>query len=163
MPRAAAFIALVVPVVLAAGCASEPETVLQTDLPQVPGMTPRDTVDLRQEGGRVVAGQFAYTGSIPALSIRVGETMSRFEGMGWQLRSETLTAATAVLVYAKDDRTATVHIVRNGLQPLMSTAVTRVEQKRASPAEGTPPAAEDAPVPGNSEPPATPPAMPVIG
>jgi HlyD family secretion protein len=42
---------------LVAACASEPDTVLQTDLPQVPGLTPRDSSGIRQQGDRVVAGQ----------------------------------------------------------------------------------------------------------
>lgn len=149
MTRAPAFIALLM---LLAACSSDPETVLQTDLPQVPGMAPRDTVDLRQEAGRVVAGQFAYTGAIPALSARVSETMARFEGMGWKLQSQTLTGSTAVLVYGKDDRTATVQIIRNGLQPLMSTAVTTVESKGDPSGPQAPPSGE-APAP----------AAPVIG
>ncbi|MFM7799432.1 MAG: hypothetical protein ACKOEL_07795 [Planctomycetota bacterium] len=149
MTRVPAFMALLA---LLAACSSDPETVLQSDLPQVPGMAPRDTVDLRQEAGRVVAGQFAYTGAIPALAVRVSETMARFEGMGWKLESQTLTGSTAVLVYGKDDRTATVQIIRNGLQPLMSTAVTTVERKGAAPEAPAAPAA-DAPAP----------AAPVIG
>lgn len=111
-----------------AGCATEPETVLQSDLPQVPGMAPRDTTGLRQDGGRVTAGQFAYTGNVTSLGERTAETMSRFSGMGWTLRSQTVTGATAVLVYAKDTRTARVEIIRNGVQPKMSTAVLRVDE-----------------------------------
>jgi hypothetical protein len=145
MPRVPAYIALLA---LLAACSGDPETVLQSDLPQVPGMTPRDTIGLRQDGGRVVGGQFAYTGSIPGLSSRIAETMARFEGLGWKLRSETLTGATAVLVYAKDDRTATVQIVRNGLQPLMSTAVMRVDQAKAVPQSSDAPEAPAAPVSG---------------
>ena len=110
-----------------AACSSEPETVLQTDLPQLPGMAPRDTVGLRQEAGRVTGGQFAYTGSIPSLGARTQETMARFANLGWQLESETVTGSTAVLVYRKDTRSARVEIIRNSLQPRMSTAVTVVE------------------------------------
>lgn len=149
MRPAAAAIALLA---LAAGaCSSDPETVLQTDLPQVPGMAPRDTVGLRQESGMVMAGQFAYTGNIPALGPRAAETMARFSGMGWQLASETLTGSTAVLVYRKDRRTARVEIIRNGVQPRMSTAVTTVTSEAAmsatapAPAVPTAPAAEAAP------------------
>jgi hypothetical protein len=116
-----------------AACGSDPETVLQSDLPQVPGMAPRDTVGLRQEGGRVTGGQFAYTGSIPSLGTRTQETMARFAGMGWQLASETVTGSTAVLVYRKDTRTARVEIIRNALQPRMSTAVTVVEAAPVTP------------------------------
>ena len=100
--------------------------VLQTDLPQVPGMTPRDSDGLRQEGDRVVAGQFSYKGPVPALRERVAETMVRFEQAGWALASQTVTEATAVLVYRKDTRVARVEIIRNGVQPKMSTAVVTV-------------------------------------
>lgn len=129
---------------LAGGCASEPETVLQSDLPQVPGMAPRDTTGLRQDGGRVVAGQFAYTGNVPSLGSRAAETMARFGGMGWTLRSQTMTSSTAVLVYGKDTRTARVEIIRNGVQPKMSTAVLRVESASEPPVAAPPATAPDA-------------------
>jgi len=149
MRPAAAAIALLA--LACAGCSSDPETVLQTDLPQVPGMAPRDTVGLRQEGGRVVAGQFAYTGSIPSLGQRTAETMARFSGNGWALASETLTGSTAMLVYRKEGRTARVEIIRNGVQPRMSTAVTTVTQDApAAPAPAQPAApAEPAAPPKN--------------
>lgn len=146
-PTAIAALALLV-----GGCASEPESVLQSDLPQVPGMAPRDTVGLRQEGGLVTAGQFAYTGDVPSLGARAAETMARFGGMGWTLRSQTMTSSTAVLVYGKDTRTARVEIIRNGVQPKMSTAVLRVESATAAPPAATPSPASttagDAPVAG---------------
>ena len=136
MRPAAAAIALLA--LAAAACSSDPDTVLQTDLPQVPGMAPRDTVGLRQEGGRVVAGQFAYTGSIPSLGERSAETMARFSGLGWSLASETLTGSTAVLVYRKDERTARIEIIRNQVQPRMSTAVTTVTSAPPAPAPPAP-------------------------
>lgn len=152
----------------AAGCASDPETILQSDLPQVPGMSPRDTVGLRQDGGRVTGGQFAYTGAIPALGARTQETMARFSQLGWQLSAETVTGSTAVLVYRKDDRTARVEIIRNALQPRMSTAVITVSA--GSPATAAPPAAaaEQAPASAPAAAPAVPdapavPAAPVSG
>ncbi len=147
MRPAAAAIALLA--LAAAACSSDPETVLQTDLPQVPGMAPRDTVGLRQEGGRVVAGQFAYTGSIPSLGERTAETMARFSGLGWSLASETLTGSTSVLVYRKDGRTARVEIIRNQVQPRMSTAVTTVTAEAPAPAAPAPaPTAPGKPVSG---------------
>jgi hypothetical protein len=138
--------AIAVLLLAAAGCSSDPETVLQSDLPQVPGMAPRDTIGLRQEGGRVTGGQFAYTGAIPALGARAQETMARFGSLGWQLSAETVTGSTAVLVYRKDSRTARVEIIRNALQPRMSTAVITVETAAApGPAPATPAPATPAP------------------
>ena len=132
-----------------AGCRSEPETVLDSDLPQVPGMAPRDTTGLRQEAGRVTGGQFAFKGPVRSLNDRVGETMARFQGAGWTLSSQTLTGATAVLVYRKDTRTARVEIIRNGVQPLMSTAVVKVESSAPAPAASPAPApAPEKPVSG---------------
>jgi len=109
-----------------AGCASEPTTVLQSDLPQVPGMVPRESARIRQEAGRVTGGQFDYKGNVENTRIRARETRARFEENGWKLHSETLTPATAILEFRKDERAATVEIVRNQLQPRMSTAVMRV-------------------------------------
>jgi hypothetical protein len=109
-----------------AGCASEPTSVLQSDLPQVPGMVPRESSRIRQEGGRVTGGQFDYKGNVENTRLRARETRARFEESGWKLHSETLTPATAILEFRKDERAVTVEIVRNQLQPRMSTAVMRV-------------------------------------
>ena len=119
---------------LVAACASEPDTVLQTDLPQVPGLTPRDSSGIRQQGDRVVAGQFAYKGPVVDLRQLADQTMSRFQLAGWELASTTINTSTAVLVYRKDTRTARVEIIRNGVQPKMSTAVLQVQSTEAKPA-----------------------------
>lgn len=150
-------------------CQGEPETVLQSDLPQVPGMTPRESSGLRQEGARVLGGQFEFKGPVPNLGKQVGETMSRFDLAGWALASETMTGATAVLVYRKDTRTARVEIVRNGVQPRMSTAVMQVETTeplpppKPAPVEPEPPAPSEvaaAPAPAPAEPQPAAPAAP---
>lgn len=149
MKRPAVAIAALMACSLAA-CHGEPETVLQSDLPQVPGMTPRESSGLRQEGSRVVGGQFEFKGPVPSLGKQVAETMSRFDLAGWTLASETTTGATAVLVYRKDTRTARVEIVRNGVQPRMSTAVLLVES--SSPAPTAAPAPAPTPVPAAAAP-----------
>ena len=133
MRAAPAAIAAVLLAVVAA-CASEPDSVLQTDLPQVPGLTPRDSSGIRQQGDRVVAGQFAYKGPVMDLRQLADQTMSRFQLAGWELASTTINTNTAVLVYRKDTRTARVEIIRNGVQPKMSTAVLQVQSTEAKPA-----------------------------
>jgi hypothetical protein len=123
----------------AASCASEPETVLQSDLPQVPGLTPRDSSGIVQAGGRVTGGQFAYKGFVEDLPQCVTATRARYEGAGWRLWSETVTGATAVLEFRKDSRSARVEIIRNQVQPRMSTAVLKViDRDAAAPAPGAP-------------------------
>ena len=94
------------------GCSTEPDSVLQSDLPQIPGMTPRDSSGLRQSEGRVTAGQFSYKGPISNLNARANETMARFDQAGWKLSSQTLSASTANLIYRKDNRT-----VRSATEP----------------------------------------------
>jgi hypothetical protein len=108
------------------GCSTEPDSVLQSDLPQIPGMTPRDSSGLRQSEGRVTAGQFSYKGPISNLNARANETMARFDQAGWKLSSQTLSASTANLIYRKDNRTVRVEIIQNGVQPKMSTGVLTV-------------------------------------
>ena len=110
----------------ATGCSTEPDSVLQSDLPQIPGMTPRDSSGLRQSEGRVTAGQFSYKGPISNLNARANETMARFDQAGWKLASQTLSASTASLTYRKDNRTVRVEIIQNGVQPKMSTGVLTV-------------------------------------
>jgi hypothetical protein len=108
------------------GCSTEPDSVLQSDWPQIPGMTPRDSSGLRQSEGRVTAGQFSYKGPISNLNARANETMARFDQAGWKLSSQTLSASTANLIYRKDNRTVRVEIIQNGVQPKMSTGVLTV-------------------------------------
>ena len=110
-----------------AGCASDPETVLQTDLPQVPGMVARDTTGLKQREGEVIGGQFAYKGPIPEMAARVDEVKGKFALYGWRLASESMSGTKALLEFEKGSRRASVELIRNGVQPKMSTAVLRVQ------------------------------------
>jgi len=140
-PTAILLLATIVATTWATGCATEPDTVLQSDLPQIPGMVPRDSTGIRQSEGRVTAGQFSYKGPISNLNARANETMSRFDLAGWKLSSQTLSPATASFIYRKDSRTVRVEIIQNGVQPKMSTAVLTV----TSDAEAKAPEAEPAP------------------
>jgi hypothetical protein len=115
-----------------ASCKSEPDTVLSTDLPQVPGLTPRDSSGIVQRGDQVTAGQFAYKGDVPSLAARVQETRGRFDAAGWKLYAETLSPSMAVLEFRKGDRSARVEIIRNEIQPKMSTAVMTVKTREVS-------------------------------
>ncbi len=127
---------LAVSVLALSACESDPGTVLQTDLPQLPGMTGRESSGLKQEGGVVEAGTFAYKGAIPDLPARVGETTQRFAGLGWQLHSERRTASTARLEFTKGNRHAVVELIRNDLAPGMSTGVTMVTTVNTPPTSG---------------------------
>ncbi|MFM8784220.1 MAG: hypothetical protein ACKOFI_03510 [Phycisphaerales bacterium] len=131
MRRAATTLAFLAAVALAS-CASEPETVLRTDLPQVPGLVPRDSSGSGQRGDQVTAGQFAYKGDVPNLAARVQETRGRFDAAGWKLYAETLSPSMAVLEFRKGDRSARVEIIRNEIQPKMSTAVMTVRTREVS-------------------------------
>ena len=115
-----------------ASCKSEPDTVLSTDLPQVPGLTPRDSSGIVQRGDQVTAGQFAYKGDVPSLAARVQETRGRFDAAGWKLYAETLSPSMAVLEFRKGDRSARVEIIRNEIQPKMSPAVMTVKTREVS-------------------------------
>jgi hypothetical protein len=119
---------------LAAACSGDPATVLQTDLPQIPNMTGRESSGIVHEGNVIEAGTFAYKGAVSDLDAQVAETRAAFSGRGWTLESERRTPATASLVFAKGVRRARVEVIRNDLAPGMSTAVTRVETLAAAPA-----------------------------
>ena len=131
MRRAATTLAVLAAAALAS-CASEPESVLRTDLPQVPGLVPRDSTGIVQRGDQVTGGQFAYKGDVPNLAARVQETRGRFDAAGWKLYAETLSPSMAVLEFRKGDRSARVEIIRNEIQPKMSTAVMTVRTRDVS-------------------------------
>lgn len=116
-----------------AGCAAEPDTVLQTDLPQVPGMVARDTAGLKQREGVVIGGQFAYKGPIPEMAARVDEVKGKFALYGWRLASESMSGTKALLEFEKGSRRASVELIRNGVQPKMSTAVLSVRAPGLAP------------------------------
>lgn len=132
-----------------AGCASDPETVLQSDLPQVPGMVARDTTGLQQREGEVIGGQFAYKGPIPEMAARVDEVKGKFVLYGWRLASESVSGTKALLEFEKGSRRASVELIRNGVQPKMSTAVLRV---RAPGLATDAPAEAPAPAPATPDP-----------
>lgn len=117
----------------AAGCQSSPENVLQTDLPQIPGMVGRQSTGLEQSHGMILAGTFAYKGDISDLGTRMQETTARFAAAGWLLESERRTEATAHMTFVKGMRRANVELIRNDLAPSMSTAVTKVHTATETP------------------------------
>ena len=96
MPRVPAYITLLA---LLAACSGDPETVLQSDLPQVPGMTPRDTIGLRQDGDRfrwdrqfnsaylVGAGPPPYPRYDKVFLAPFGETMPYISNWDWLERA----------------------------------------------------------------------------
>lgn len=126
---------------LAFACNSDPTTVLASDLPQVPNMTARESTGIRQADGAIEAGVFAYKGEVDNLGQRIKDTVSRFSGLGWTLVSERTTAATARLEFGKGQRRAVVEIIRNDLEPAMSTAVTTVRTEGEKPPAPAAPAA----------------------
>ncbi len=151
-PTFASVLLAAVAVLGPSGCQSDPETVLQSDLPQVPGMAPRDSVRLQQDGSRVTGGQFSYKGAVTDLAARVEETKTRFAMQGWRLATETQTGSTAALTFTKDDRTARVEILRNGVQPGMSTAVLLVWKTDAAAGDATAASAPAATAPATNAP-----------
>ncbi|MFO0784657.1 MAG: hypothetical protein U0636_13360 [Phycisphaerales bacterium] len=108
------------------GCDSAPDTVLQSDLPQIPGMTGRESTGLKQSEGVIQAGHFAFKGSVDNMDQTIQETESRFSAQGWTMKSKVRSLATAKMVFMKGVREARVEIIRNELEPAMSTAVTVV-------------------------------------
>lgn len=89
-------------------------------------MTGRESTGLRQVEGVIEAGHFASKGSVDSMDQTIQDTESRFSAQGWTLKSKVRSLATAKLVFLKGVREARVEIIRNELEPAMSTAVTIV-------------------------------------
>lgn len=121
-----------------AGCDSHPEFVLDSDIPQVPGMEQRLGFDIKRSGGNIIGGVFIFVGPIRETEKTMRALASRFKDSGWSVERETPGFPRSALVFKKDDRLVEVVLDADQLEPAMSKAQYVVSGKEDSAAKSDP-------------------------
>ncbi|MBC24246.1 MAG: hypothetical protein CMJ32_10070 [Phycisphaerae bacterium] len=111
---------------VASGCSTAEQRVLETDLPNIPSMEERSVLDLEQSGGMITEGKLVYKGRVDDAIRRMRIMRDRFSDNGWRIQSVNGGKIKAVGLFQKGRRECEVVILKNQLDPQMSTGVIRV-------------------------------------
>ena len=109
-----------------AGCSTQPDVVLASDIPTVPDMEQRLGYDIKRRQGELVGGRFIFVGPILEMDEMIKSIDSRFTGYGWSTERSTWLFPRSELVFAKEDRRVRVILDADQLEPAMSRAVYQV-------------------------------------
>ncbi len=124
----AALFASLAALLAAAGCASAPDTILESDVPLPPGLEIRASSDVARSGGQLSGGFFLLYGEIDD-PVRLGaETRSRFLTAGWQGIVTYESPHLVRLAFTKGRRTAKVELVSRRIDPMMSSGSVRLAE-----------------------------------
>jgi len=122
------------------GCIGGPSTVLESDVPVPPGMEAITTADVDRNGGVLTRVRVVCRGDLRSMSTTADRMRDAFALQGWTCTAIDARSETATMMFAKDDRIATVDVHINRIDPKMGAAVLRVRPSGAAPAE--PPATQ---------------------
>ncbi|MEE2681158.1 MAG: hypothetical protein VX641_02175 [Planctomycetota bacterium] len=132
----------------APGCSSQPQVVLDSDIPTVPDMSQRLGFDIKRQGPFLVGGQFVFIGSILDMESTIQRLVGRFKNRGWMVAQDTWGFPRSVLLFEKYDRRVRVVLDADQLEPAMSRAQYTVSIIRADQNESSSPEpADQQPVP----------------
>lgn len=104
------------------GCSSTPTRILDSDIPQVPGMEQRLGFDIKRQGGDIVGGVFVFVGPLLETETTMRTLTSRFKDAGWVLERATQGFPRSALVFEKNGRRVEVALDADQLEPAMSRA-----------------------------------------
>ena len=115
------------------GCSSEPQVILNSDIPTAPDMTQRLGLDIKRRGPMLVGGDFVFIGPILKMESSIQRLVGRFTSQGWRVVQDTWGFPRSVLVFEKFDRRVQVVLDADQLEPAMSRAQYTVSIIPASP------------------------------
>lgn len=138
--------------VLLTGCDSTPETIAESDVPQIVGLENRHLSGLQRDGDTLVGARALYRGEMIDPTEVAQPTIDRYLSHGWTLETKRVCNTSATLLFVKGQREVEVDLKSNHLNPAMGIGSIDVRRHgAASPAAPpVPPAA--APVPTTAPP-----------
>lgn len=104
------------------GCDSSPRFVLDSDVPQVPGMEQRLGFDIKRSDGDLVGGVFVFVGPLRNTEGTMKALASRFRDSGWTVAREVPGFPRSSFVFRKNNRAVEVVLDADQLEPAMSRA-----------------------------------------
>lgn len=115
----------------AAACSGRPSTVLESDVPIPPGMEALTTADVDRANGVLTSVRVVCRGDLRSMSDTSDRMRDAFAMQGWTCTAVDARKETATMIFAKDDRIATVDVHINRVDPKMGAAVLRVRPAAA--------------------------------
>ena len=109
-----------------AACSGKPTTVLESDVPIPPGMEALTTADVDRANGVLTRVRVVCRGDLRSMSDTSDRMRDAFAMQGWTCTAVDARKETATMIFAKDDRIATVDVHINRVDPKMGAAVLRV-------------------------------------
>lgn len=103
-------------------CDAGPQTVLDSDIPQVPGMTQRLGLDIERSGGDLVGGVFVFIGPLFDPTKTMEALTGRFRDHGWTELASTLGFPRSSQQFGKGTRRVQIILDADQLEPMMSRA-----------------------------------------
>ncbi len=122
------------------GCDSGPTRILDSDVPQMPGMEQRLGFDIKRRGGDLVGGVFIFMGPLQDMQESMATLASRFRDRGWTLEGSSAGFPRSSMLFGQGDRRVQVVIDADQLEPAMSRAQFTVSLDDAADS-GSPPQA----------------------
>ena len=110
-----------------AACSGRPTTVLESDVPIPPGMDALTTADVDRSGGVLTRVRVVCRGDLRSISDTSDRMRDAFSLQGWSCTAIDARTETATMIFAKDDRIATVDVHINRIDPKMGSAVLKVQ------------------------------------
>lgn len=108
------------------GCGSEKTFLLDSDIPIPPDSAGRATTGIERRNGVLVNVDTVFSEKVddPTTTLRFLER--RFAETGWSIDRRGSTGSTAVVYFVKDDRSCSVRVIRNELDPAMGRVAYRL-------------------------------------
>lgn len=129
--------------VLLGGCDSPPETVVDSDVPQIVGLENRHASGIEHDGATLVGGRFLYRGHMSDPLDVARDTTSRYRSHGWAVESQRIFPTSAVLLFTKDEREVQVDLKCSMLNPAMGAGSIDVHRRGGAAAPRSRPASRD--------------------
>lgn len=119
-------------VVIAAGC-SAPPTLMDSDIPQVPGLLGVQSIGVERDGARLVKGTFVSRGRVTDALGQSRGIASEAAAMGWTVHGPNGTSSDARLELRKDARLVRYELRADRVDPDMGQSIVTVGPPPAQP------------------------------
>lgn len=129
-------------IVIVTACDSQPETIAESDVPQIPGLENRYLSPLDRDGETLVGARALYRGEMVEPESVAKHTIERYRAHGWTLEERRIAPTCATLVFSKGERRVEVDLKANQLNPAMGIGSLDLHRQGAG---ARPPAATSAP------------------
>ncbi len=118
------------------GCGSETTFLLDSDIPIPPDSAGRATTGIERRNGVLVNVDTVFSEKVDDPTTTLRSLERRFAETGWSVDRRGSTGSTAVVYFVKDDRSCSVRVIRNELDPAMGRVAYRLRLREVAESAG---------------------------